>query len=61
MARTALAMMLSFVLIMFATPQALAKTNSKQVAKKAAVAKAPAAKRPAASAKQPAKQAAKKT
>ncbi|SMP78146.1 D-alanyl-D-alanine endopeptidase [Noviherbaspirillum suwonense] len=59
MARTALAMMLSFVLIMFATPQALAKTNSKQVAKKAAVAKAPAAKRPAASAKQPAKQAAK--
>jgi D-alanyl-D-alanine endopeptidase (penicillin-binding protein 7) len=59
MARTALAMMLSFVLIMFATPQALAKTNSKQVAKKAAVAKAPAAKRPAASAKQPAKHAAK--
>ena len=49
MARTALAMMLSFVLIMFVTPTALAKAdpkqNTKQNAKKTAVAKAPAGKR----------------
>nr|WP_314630459.1 D-alanyl-D-alanine endopeptidase [uncultured Noviherbaspirillum sp.] len=55
MARTALAMMLSFVLLIFITPTALAKADSKQTskpnAKKAAVAKAPAVKRPVASGK----------
>lgn len=48
MARTALAMMLSFVLLMFVTPPSLAKANSKQAAKKTVVAKTPAGKRQAA-------------
>ena len=56
MARTALAMMLSLVLLTFVTPQALAKAQSKQnskqstkqTSKKTAVAKAPAGKRQAA-------------
>ena len=55
MARTALAMMLSFVLLIFVTPAALAKADSKQTSKpnvkKAAVAKTPAVKRPAVSGK----------
>jgi len=51
MARTALAMMLSFVLLTFVTPPALAKAHSKQTSKKTAVAKASAGKRAAASAK----------
>ncbi|MDB5758978.1 MAG: pbpG [Burkholderia sp.] len=50
MARTTLAMMLSLVLLMFVTPPALAKANSKQSSKKTAVAKAPAGKRQAAAA-----------
>ena len=67
MARTALAMMLSLVLLTFVTPQALAKAQSKQnskqstkqTSKKTAVAKAPAGKRQAAVAgKAAAKQAA---
>ena len=52
MARTALAMMLSLVLLMFVTPSALAKANSKQTSKKTAVAKASAGKRAAAPGKQ---------
>jgi len=43
-------MMLSLVLLMFVTPPTLAKANSKQSAKKTAVAKAPAGKRQAAAA-----------
>ena len=67
MARTALAMMLSLVLLTFVMPQALAKAQSKQnskqstkqTSKKTAVAKAPAGKRQAAVAsKAAAKQAA---
>jgi D-alanyl-D-alanine endopeptidase (penicillin-binding protein 7) len=50
MARTTLAMMLSLVLLMFVTPPALAKANSKQSSKKTVVAKAPAGKRQAAAA-----------
>jgi D-alanyl-D-alanine endopeptidase (penicillin-binding protein 7) len=68
MARTALAMMLSFVLLIFVTPTALAKADSKQTSKptskKAAVAKAPASKRQLASGKnasQPAARAAGKS
>lgn len=71
MARTALAMMLSLVLLTFVMPQALAKAQSKQnskqstkaskpTSKKTAVAKAPAGKRKAAIAGKPGgKQAAK--
>lgn len=44
MARTALAMMLSLMLLVFLTPPALAKANSKHTTKKSTVAKAPAAK-----------------
>lgn len=52
MARTALAMMLSFVLLTFVTSPALAKAQSKQTSKKTAVVKAAAGKRAAASGKQ---------
>ena len=45
MARTALAMMLSLMLLVFLTPPALAKANSKHTTKKSTVAKAPAAKK----------------
>lgn len=55
MARTALAMMLSLVLLTFVTPPALAKANAKQTSKKTAVAKAPAGKRLAAAGKQAAR------
>ena len=44
MARTALAMMLSLMLLVSVTPPALAKADSKHPAKKSPVAKAPAAK-----------------
>jgi D-alanyl-D-alanine endopeptidase (penicillin-binding protein 7) len=55
MARTALAMMLSLVLLTFVTPPALAKANAKQTSKKTAVAKAPAGKRLAVAGKQAAR------
>jgi D-alanyl-D-alanine endopeptidase (penicillin-binding protein 7) len=55
MARTALAMMLSLVLLTFVTPPALAKAHAKQTSKKTAVAKAPAGKRPVAAGKQAAR------
>jgi D-alanyl-D-alanine endopeptidase (penicillin-binding protein 7) len=58
MARTALAMMLSLVLLMFVTPPALAKADAKQTVKKTAVAKAPTAKRNAVAGKQAARPAA---
>jgi D-alanyl-D-alanine endopeptidase (penicillin-binding protein 7) len=45
MARTALAMMLSLMLLVFLTPPALAKANSKHTTKKSTVATAPAAKK----------------
>ena len=46
MARTALAMMLSLMLLVFLTPPALAKADSKHTAKKSTIARAPAAKTP---------------
>jgi D-alanyl-D-alanine endopeptidase (penicillin-binding protein 7) len=55
MARTALAMMLSLVLLTFVTPPALAKAHAKQTSKKTTVAKAPAGKRPVAAGKQAAR------
>ncbi|MET0964636.1 MAG: D-alanyl-D-alanine endopeptidase [Noviherbaspirillum sp.] len=48
MARTALAMMLSLILLVFVTPPALAKAEPKQTARKAVAAKAAAAKKPVA-------------
>ena len=58
MARTALGMMLSLVLLMLVTPPALAKADAKQTSKKIAVAKAPAAKRQAVATRQAARPAA---
>src|SRR4051812_38374391 len=54
MARTALAMMLSLVLLVFVTPSALAKANSKQTSQKNAAAKTPAGKHAAQPAARPA-------
>ena len=45
MARTALAMMLSLMLLVFVTPPALARIDSKQTAKKSTAAKVPTAKK----------------
>ncbi len=50
MAKTALSMMLSLMLLVFVTPPALAKANPKETTRKSVVSKAPAAKKPGAKA-----------